>query len=89
MLWLVQRIFYGPQSDMASGRPANDLNFGEIAVLVPLAVLMLVMGIVPNYWLRAIQRNSAVPAPAHEVRSIPNPPPSDPVSDPSVAEAHP
>ena len=87
MLWLVQRLFYGPQSDMTAGRAVNDLDFGEIAALVPLAILMLVMGIVPNYWLRAIQKNSPVTTPIHEVRSIPNPLSSDPVRN--VAEAHP
>jgi NADH:ubiquinone oxidoreductase subunit 4 (subunit M) len=89
MLWLVQRLFYGPQREMTAARPVNDLDLGEIAVLVPLAVLMLVMGIVPNYWLRAIQRNSPVSTPAHEVRSIPTPLPPDPVSVRNVAEAHP
>jgi NADH-quinone oxidoreductase subunit M len=88
-LWLVQRLFYGPQSEMTAARPVKDLGLGEILVLVPLAVLMLVMGIVPNYWLRAIQRNSSVSTPAHEVRSIPNPLPSDPVSVRNVAEARP
>ena len=53
MLWLVQRIFYGDESQIAiSG--ATDLHFGEQLVLWPLAVLMLVMGVSPNLWFRAI-----------------------------------
>ena len=59
MLWLVQRIFYGTESSLAS-RQADDLRFGEALVLWPLAVLMLVMGISPNYWLQRIEnRNQA------------------------------
>ncbi len=59
MLWLVQRLFYGPESGMAESRPVNDLQFHEIAVLAALAVLMLAMGVAPNYWLRAIEKSSA------------------------------
>ncbi len=60
MLWLVQRLFYGPESSLASSTKAGDLHFGEVAVLWPLAVLMLVMGISPNYWLDTIEnRNRA------------------------------
>jgi NADH-quinone oxidoreductase subunit M len=55
MLWLVQRLFYGPESDLAQSRPANDVHFRELAVLWPLAVLMLAMGLAPSYWLSSIQ----------------------------------
>jgi NADH-quinone oxidoreductase subunit M len=54
MLWLVQRLFYGPESDMAISRPAQDLHFRELAVLAPLAVLMLVMGLAPSLWTKTI-----------------------------------
>jgi len=60
MLWLVQRLFYGPESSLAASTPARDLRFGEAAILWPLAILMLVMGISPNYWLEKIEnRNQA------------------------------
>jgi NADH-quinone oxidoreductase subunit M len=55
MLWLVQRIFYGPQSEMATTKPAIDLRLPELAVLWPLAVLMLIMGVAPSLWLPAIE----------------------------------
>lgn len=55
MLWLVQRLFYGPESALAASKPGNDLHFGELAVLVPLAVLMLVMGLAPSFWTTSIQ----------------------------------
>jgi NADH-quinone oxidoreductase subunit M len=55
MLWLVQRVFYGPESALASSQPAGDLRFRELSVLVPLAVLMLVMGVAPSLWFTTIQ----------------------------------
>lgn len=61
MLWLVQRIFYGPQSDLATTRPAQDLRAGELAILWPLAVLMLVMGLAPTLWLPAIENRTGPP----------------------------
>jgi NADH-quinone oxidoreductase subunit M len=55
MLTLVQRVFYGPQSQIALSNPNGDLQLREKFVLYPLATLMLVMGIFPNLWLSAIQ----------------------------------
>jgi NADH-quinone oxidoreductase subunit M len=55
MLSLVQRLFYGPESALISSKPANDLRIGALAVLVPLVVLMLVMGLAPSLWLNSIQ----------------------------------
>ena len=89
MLWLVQRLFYGPESEMASTRPASDLSFREIAVLAPLAVLMLAMGVAPNYWLRAIERSSTPAGIFHQVRSIETPPSSAPIPASIQAETHP
>ena len=54
MLWLVQRLFYGPESALATSKPASDLRFGELAILTPLVVLMLVMGLAPSLWLNSI-----------------------------------
>jgi NADH-quinone oxidoreductase subunit M len=56
MLWLVQRLFYGPESQLAASRPGDDLQFRELAVLWPLAALMLVMGVAPSFWLPAIEK---------------------------------
>ncbi|MGA9072267.1 MAG: NADH-quinone oxidoreductase subunit M [Terracidiphilus sp.] len=55
MLWLVQSIFLGPESRLVASKPPDDLRLGEIAVLVPLAVLMLVMGVAPMSWLPVIE----------------------------------
>ncbi len=55
MLWLVQRIFYGTESELVVSRPATDLGFAESIAVWPLAVLMLVMGLAPWLWMRAIE----------------------------------
>jgi NADH-quinone oxidoreductase subunit M len=55
MLWLVQRLFFGPESALATSKPPDDLHAGQLAVLWPLAALMLVMGIAPMFWLPTIQ----------------------------------
>jgi NADH-quinone oxidoreductase subunit M len=56
MLWLIQRIFYGQESQLIKSTPARDLQFRELAVLCPVAVLMLVMGLAPSFWLPAIEQ---------------------------------
>ena len=56
MLWLVQRLFYGPESQMASGAAGDRFALRRTGDAVwPLAVLMLVMGVAPSFWLRAIE----------------------------------
>jgi NADH-quinone oxidoreductase subunit M len=54
-LWLVQRLFYGPESGLATSKPAADLHFAELAALTPLAVLMLLMGVAPSLWFKTIE----------------------------------
>jgi NADH-quinone oxidoreductase subunit M len=55
MLWLVQRLFYGPESSLALSKPASDLNIAELLALTPLVLLMLVMGVAPSLWFSSIQ----------------------------------
>jgi NADH-quinone oxidoreductase subunit M len=62
MLWLIQRIFYGAESELAKSRPRVDLRLGELAVLWPLAVLMLVMGLAPSIWIPSIENRIGTPA---------------------------
>ena len=100
MLWLVQRLFYGPEGALAASRPPDDLRFRELAVVAPLAVLMLVMGVQPSLWLTSIQtgihpppaQSAALSAPAHTLRSPSSPlvsvtPVEDRVSQIAPAEA--
>jgi NADH-quinone oxidoreductase subunit M len=61
MLWLVQRLFYGPESALAASKAPDDLHFRELAVLWPLAVLTLVMGLAPSLWLPTIQMGAHPP----------------------------
>jgi NADH-quinone oxidoreductase subunit M len=61
MLWLIQRLFYGPLSSMSDSKPANDLSFGELAALTPLVILMLVMGVAPSLWFNSIQTSPHPP----------------------------
>jgi NADH-quinone oxidoreductase subunit M len=70
MLWLVQRLFYGPESKLASSRPADDVHLGELAVLAPLAVLMLVMGLAPSFWTNSIQ-TGVHPPPLNRTTTLP------------------
>jgi NADH-quinone oxidoreductase subunit M len=55
MLWLVQRIFYGPESKLTASKRPDDLRIGQMAVLSTLAALMLVMGVAPMIWLPTIE----------------------------------
>jgi NADH-quinone oxidoreductase subunit M len=55
MLWIIQRLFYGTESKLAAESPARDLNLGDQLVLWPIAVLLLIMGVAPNLWLRTIE----------------------------------
>jgi NADH-quinone oxidoreductase subunit M len=61
MLWLVQRLFYGPESELSASTPGEDLHPREMAALWPLAVLMLVMGLAPSIWLPAIENSLHLP----------------------------
>lgn len=54
MLSMVQRVFYGPQSQLVTGHAARDLSAREQILLWPMAVLMLVMGVASPFWMRAI-----------------------------------
>ncbi len=64
MLSLVQRLFYGPESALATSKLPSDLRFAELATLTPLVVLMLVMGVASSFWFNAIQSGVHPPPPA-------------------------
>ena len=54
MLWLVQRVFFGPLREPIDAEhelAVSDLNFREIAALAPLAFLALWIGLCPNFFL--------------------------------------
>jgi NADH-quinone oxidoreductase subunit M len=70
MLWLVQRVFYGGESKLAASKPSDDLHLGELAVLTPAVVLMLVMGVAPMQWINTIQSGVHLP-PIHGTNALP------------------
>ncbi|QXD14998.1 NADH-quinone oxidoreductase subunit M [Rhodocaloribacter litoris] len=51
LLWMVYRTFWGPITQEAN-RTMKDLNAREVALLVPLAVLMVVLGLAPTPFLK-------------------------------------
>jgi NADH-quinone oxidoreductase subunit M len=55
MLWLVQRVFFGPLKEPSHGdghHEVHDLNTREICALVPLVVFVLWIGVVPQHFLQ-------------------------------------
>ena len=69
MLWMVQRVFYGPESPLVHRSPARDLAAREHLALWPMAILMVIMGVFSPYWIRAIDHGihalSNTPAVTH------------------------
>jgi NADH-quinone oxidoreductase subunit M len=54
MFWMIQRIFYGEESSLVASHPQLDLGAREQIALWPMAVLMLIMGVLSPYWIKAI-----------------------------------
>jgi NADH-quinone oxidoreductase subunit M len=74
MLWMVQRVFYGPTSSLVNGKASPDLLFREAVALWPVAVLMLIMGVCSPLWIRAI--DPTVTALVEAIQSAPTPSPN-------------
>jgi NADH-quinone oxidoreductase subunit M len=54
MLWMVKRVFWGPVNEAEGSGTSHlhdDLNSREIAVLVPIVVLIIWMGVHPQTFL--------------------------------------
>jgi NADH-quinone oxidoreductase subunit M len=51
LLWLVQRVFFGPITS-EENRSIPDIAWNEVAAMVPLIVLMVWIGVHPNTFLR-------------------------------------
>jgi NADH-quinone oxidoreductase subunit M len=53
MLWLIQRVFFGPMREPSTGdrHEVHDLSGREILALLPLAVLVFWIGIYPQYFV--------------------------------------
>jgi NADH-quinone oxidoreductase subunit M len=56
MLWLVQRVFFGPlREPHHEGGPVTDMNGREIAALAPIAAACLWIGLFPNFFLSRME----------------------------------
>jgi NADH-quinone oxidoreductase subunit M len=53
MLWMFQRVNYGPVTEKNAALP--DLSPREWTVLAPIVAMAIVMGVVPNLFLRPIE----------------------------------
>ena len=53
MLWMFKRVFFGEPGELANDKhhPLKDLSYREIAVMVPLVIMIFWMGIFPNHFL--------------------------------------
>ncbi len=53
MLWMIQRVFFGPLREPAegAGRVVRDLSRREVAALAPLAALVVWIGVQPSFFL--------------------------------------
>jgi NADH-quinone oxidoreductase subunit M len=60
MLWMIQRVFYGDLNFNTAEVAAPDLDAREHIALWPMVALMLLMGVVPPYWMRAIDTAGTV-----------------------------
>jgi NADH-quinone oxidoreductase subunit M len=54
MLWMVQRVFFGPLVQVENAK-LRDLDLRELVTAVPFAVLVLVMGLSPQFFLDRLQ----------------------------------
>lgn len=51
MLWLVQRVFFGPLKEPGHDHTVKDLSIREICALVPLAIFAFWIGLYPKFFL--------------------------------------
>jgi len=53
MLWMFKRVFFGEAGELVKDdhHPLHDLNMREIAVMIPLVIMVFWMGLFPNQFL--------------------------------------
>jgi NADH-quinone oxidoreductase subunit M len=57
MLWMYQRVMFGPV-DKPQNTGLSDLNWRETVTMLPIAVLIIVMGIFPGLFLRQMDASA-------------------------------
>lgn len=58
VFWMLQRTIFGKVSSSVEG--FNDINFREFAILAPLVVMLLLMGIVPSLFMPVFEHELGV-----------------------------
>jgi NADH-quinone oxidoreductase subunit M len=64
MLWMLQRVFYGPPSAHAASLTVRDLHLRERCAVWPAIALMAAMGVASVFWMHAIDARVPSLAPA-------------------------
>lgn len=59
LLWLIQRVFYGPL-DKDENKDLQDLTLREKFVLFPLVIMIIVMGVYPQLFLSKMEESVRV-----------------------------
>ncbi len=54
LLWLIQKVFYGPIT-VEANKSIPDIAWNEVAAMIPLMVLMVWIGLYPNTFLRKME----------------------------------
>jgi NADH-quinone oxidoreductase subunit M len=54
LLWLVQRVFFGPITNEAN-RNIPDIAWNEVAAMIPLVIFMVWIGVHPNTFLKKME----------------------------------
>ncbi|HTS79202.1 MAG TPA: NADH-quinone oxidoreductase subunit M [Myxococcaceae bacterium] len=57
MLWMAQRVFFGPLVQVENAR-LHDVNGRELAIALPFVVMVLVMGVLPSFFLDRLQTST-------------------------------
>lgn len=74
MLWLVQRVFFGPLKEPQhdEGEEIKDISWYELGALVPLAVFAVWIGLAPQFFLErmspTLERLTEVPNASWDIR---------------------
>ena len=53
LLWMLQRVVFGELTNPKNAK-LEDMNTREIVMVAPLIVLMVIMGVAPNLFLRSM-----------------------------------
>ena len=59
MLWMVQRVFFGPIKH-SENEKLTDLTLRELAGAVPLVVVVFLIGVFPKYFLDRMDADNAI-----------------------------